>query len=195
MKPAPFYEKVIILLLVFLTIMACAIAVPGFDEGMVELVEPGESETERFQRDLMHQWAQEGAERATTETDLVLREGQILNVRLNYGQATDGESAWYQVLLKNFKNDWYDVVRYSAEHGFGGREWDNFHDYDFHITNFNEQLTQEQYNTTSLDGEYRLIISSSHGFAMEVTLHWAGYGDGRSGGWLYNNGLLAFDVP
>lgn len=191
MKHLSFPLKAIVLVLVSLMIMACPIAVPGLG---LELVEPGESEVEGFQQDLMRQLAQDASDRAATETDMVLREGQILNVRLNYGKATDEESAWYQVLLKNPHNGWYDVVRYSSELGFGGKEWDNFHDYDFYSTNFNMQLTEAQYNTTSLVGAYTLSITSSHGYALEVPLYWSTDQDG-SGGWLDNNGLMIFDVP
>jgi hypothetical protein len=192
MKQIPMHVKVIIFVFISLTMMACPIAVPGLG---LEEVDSREVEMERFQQDLMYQWAQQAADRAATETDMVLREGQILNVRLNYGKETDGESAWYQVLLQNPSSGWYDVVRYSAEHGFGGREWDNFHDYDFHMTNFSEQLTDEKYETTSLDGEYTLTISSSHGYSMQATLLWSGSLEGSSAGWQGNNGLMAFNVP
>jgi hypothetical protein len=117
-----------------------------------------------------------------TETDLqkedqaepgqALASGEILSVRVNYGNSGATQC---QVRIDNERNGWYDEVEFIAHAGSLGGADKMYDDYGFGATNFNGQLTQpEYYDPKDAVGEYRITITASTGYSSSTTVKWDG---------------------
>lgn len=125
---------------------------------------------------------------------MVLSTGEILKVRLYFGDDTKGSQAWYKVRIDNQRNNWYDYVELTAYEGFGNTV-PNYHDFIFKSTNFNRQFNEEYYEQDTIDGTYLFTITGSNGHYVEKTLTWKNSLNDNTGGWVETDGLMAYNVP
>lgn len=115
----------------------------------------------------------EARSKAKAESDQVLAEGDVLSVRVNYGESTASQC---QVRIENERNGWYDEVEHIVETGSplgslgSGRD-----DYTFGSSNFNRQLTQpEYYDPDDAKGDYSIIVTANDGYHAVVKVYWDG---------------------
>jgi hypothetical protein len=174
------------MILVSFLLMGCGL------EACVELVvEKAQKDAVKQISDKIEEVEGENAASRTWEEEpgFTLSEGEILNVRLNYGSATADESGWYRVRIDNDRSQWYDYVEWSSDAGLGGDQMNNFSDYPFGSENFNKQMTDEYYDPAHVDGTYTLSITGSTGYSHEQRLEW------KDGAWVGTSGALIFNVP
>jgi len=183
--------KVLVYVVSILSMTGCVtISMEGCSLGI------DEDETTEIGKELQANLEQvEEERRVDVDADMVLAEGQILKVRLHYGDETLDTEAWYKVRIDNPRNNWYDYVEWTAYHGFGGGT-KNYDDCDFYAENFNKQVTSEHYDPADVDGIYIMTVSGSNGYQMEKNLTWdSSQNDGRGGWSNEGSSMMAFSVP
>lgn len=109
------------------------------------------------------------------EPDQALASGQVLSVRVNYGQSG---AAQCQVRIDNDRNDWYDEVEYLAYESSLGNTEKPYDDYGFGSENFNKQLTNPNnaplYTPEAVKGTYRITVTADTGYSANATVSWDG---------------------
>jgi len=122
-------------------------------------------------------WAEEKEEAKLegykAEPDQVLASGDVLSVRVSYGESGAGQC---QVRIDNERNDWYDEVEITAAAGLA--EGKGYDDYRFGSTNFNAQITNEinnpKYTPESVNGVYKITVTADTGYNTTVSIKWDG---------------------
>lgn len=109
------------------------------------------------------------------EPDQALASGQVLSVRVNYGQSG---AAQCQVRIDNDRNDWYDEVEFIAYESSLGNSEKPYDDYGFGSENFNKQITNPNnaplYTPEAVKGAYRITVTADNGYNASATVTWDG---------------------
>jgi len=130
---------------------------------------------ERFQQQMEADKRDQDKHKA--EPDQVLASGDVLSVRVNYG---DSGVSQCQVRIDNKRNDWYDEVEFWVDgEETLATENTKSQDYNFGSTNFNQQMTNEIKNPKfddkeDIKGDYRVTVTASNGYAESLKVMWDG---------------------
>lgn len=172
---------VVLVAVVALVLMGCSLLDTADSVGADKM-----REEERMRLDEMTK-DEEAREKVKAEPDQALASGEVLSVRVNYG---DSGATQCQVRIDNDRNDWYDEVEFTAHAGTLGSTEKAYDDYDFGSENFNKQITNPfnapLYTPEAVNGEYRITVTASTGYSSEVKVHW----DGER----FTPGLLSFSL-
>ncbi len=134
----------------------------GGSRDVEKLREETRRELEEMNRQLEHE----------AEADQALASGEVLSVRVNYGNSGATQC---QVRIDNERNGWYDEVEFIAHAGSLGGPGKMYDDYGFGATNFNRQLTQpEYYDPEDAAGEYRITVTAGTGYNATAKVSWDG---------------------
>lgn len=118
------------------------------------------------------------------DADQVLASGQVLSVRIHYGESGATQC---QVRIDNERNGWYDEIEDTAQAGVLGSAEKAYGDYPFGSENFNWQLTRpEYYDPKDAKGDYRITVTASTGYSATAKVTW----DGER----FNPSLLSFSL-
>lgn len=143
-------------------------------------------EEERIRLEEMAQ-ADEQSTNVEAEPDQFLASGDVLSVRVNYGESGATQC---QVRIDNERNGWYDEVEFIAYAGALASETHAYDDYTFGSENFNRQITNPHnaplYTPEAVKGEYTITVTASTGYHTTVKVRW----DGER----FNPELLSFSL-
>ncbi|MCE5190802.1 MAG: hypothetical protein LLG08_03455 [Actinomycetia bacterium] len=162
-----------------LFLMGCSLFETADSVGVEKMREEERLRLEELAKD------EEDREQTKAEPDQVLASGDVLSVRVNYGESAASQC---QVRIDNDRNGWYDEVENWVDDGSPlGSIGQGRDDYRFGAQNFNKQLTQsEHYDPADAEGEYRVTVSANDGYNTVVKVHW----DGEK----FSPSLLAFSL-
>jgi len=159
----------LVIAVVSLILMGCSLLETADSVGAEKMREEERIRLDEAKKD------QEQQEKAKAEPDQALASGEVLSVRVNYG---DSGATQCQVRIDNERNGWYDEVEFIAHAGTLGGTDQMYNDYEFMAENFNRQITNphnvERYTPEAVDGEYIITVTSSTGYSSTITTIWDG---------------------
>lgn len=143
------------------------------------------TETRRDRERAAQQWEEWNAQAAEqqkaqatpppqVEPDQVLAAGDVLSVRVDYG---DSGATLARVRIDNDRTGWYDWIEFMC-HADGcslATELKSHDDFPFGSENFNKQLTQpEYYDPKDVPGDYQVTMEADTGHSRYAVVRWDG---------------------
>jgi hypothetical protein len=108
------------------------------------------------------------------EPDQVLATGDVLSVRVDFG---DSGASLVRVRIDNDRTGWYDWIEDMclADGCVLATELKSHQDFDFGSVNFNKQLEQpEYYDPKDVPGDYQVSVEANTGHSRDAVVRWDG---------------------